>query len=105
MIYGGDFSKPPIAKNGLLQVENGLSNEDIVITFQENNKNILEITKDFKEISDKINKGNGTLAALINDPTIANSIKLSTANLQATLKTFRWFLKKSGAGKQCREFL
>lgn len=95
VIYGGDFSKPPIAKNGLLQVENGLSNEDIVITFQENNKNVLEITKDFKEISDKINKGKGTLAALINDPTIANSIKLSTANLQATLKNLQVVSEKS----------
>lgn len=89
IIYGGDVSYPQVAKNDFLKVENGLSTDDMLATLQENNKNILEITKDFKSISKKIDSGEGTLATLLNDPTIANKLRLSTDNLQATLANLK----------------
>jgi phospholipid/cholesterol/gamma-HCH transport system substrate-binding protein len=89
IIYGGDVSYPQVAKNDFVKVENGLSTDDMIATLQENNKNILEITKDFKSISKKINSGEGTLATLLNDPTISHKLRLSTDNLQATLANLK----------------
>ncbi|MCP9765519.1 MlaD family protein [Lacihabitans soyangensis] len=85
IIYGGDKSVPQVVKGDFLKVENGLSTDDMLATLQENNKNILEITKDFKSISKKIDTGEGALATLLNDPAISNQLRASTNNLQATL--------------------
>jgi phospholipid/cholesterol/gamma-HCH transport system substrate-binding protein len=85
IIYGGDVSFPAVKKNDFLKVENGLSTDDMLATLQENNKNILEITKEFKSITKKINFGQGTLSTLLNDPKIANNLKGSSDDLQKTL--------------------
>jgi phospholipid/cholesterol/gamma-HCH transport system substrate-binding protein len=90
IIYGGDPKKPQVEKNDFLSVEKATSTDDMLATLQENNKNLLEITKDFKSISKKIDSGEGTLATLLNDPTIAKKLSTSADNLQemlANLKT------------------
>jgi phospholipid/cholesterol/gamma-HCH transport system substrate-binding protein len=89
IIYGGDRSVPQVAKGDFLRVENGISTDDMMATLQENNKNILEITKDFKSISKKIDKGEGALATLLNDPAISNQLRASTNNLQITLNNLK----------------
>ena len=89
IIYGGSAGKPQVEKNDFLRVENGLSTDDMMATLQENNKNILEITKDFKSISKKINSGEGTLATLLNDPTIARKLSTAADNLQETLANLK----------------
>lgn len=89
IIYGGSPSKPQVEKNDFLSVEKSLSTDDMLATLQENNKNLLEITKDFKSISKKIDSGEGTLATLLNDPTIARKLSASTDNLQETLANLK----------------
>ena len=89
IIYGGDKSVPQVVKGDVLQVENGLSTDDMLATLQENNKNILQITQDFKSISKKIDNGEGALATLLNDPAIANQLRASTSSLQATLTNLK----------------
>lgn len=89
IIYGGNAGKPQVEKNDFLRVENGLSTDDMMATLQENNKNILEITKDFKSISKKINSGEGTLATLLNDPAIARKLSAAADNLQETLANLK----------------
>jgi phospholipid/cholesterol/gamma-HCH transport system substrate-binding protein len=89
IIYGGDKSMPQVSKGDFLKVENGLSTDDMLATLQENNKNILEITKDFKSISKKIDNGEGALATLLNDPEISTQLRASTSNLQATLNNLK----------------
>jgi phospholipid/cholesterol/gamma-HCH transport system substrate-binding protein len=89
IIYGGDKSMPQVTKGDFLKVENGLSTDDMLATLQENNKNILQITKDFKSISKKIDNGEGALATLLNDPAISNQLRASTSNLQATLNNLK----------------
>jgi phospholipid/cholesterol/gamma-HCH transport system substrate-binding protein len=89
IIYGGDKSVPQVVKGDVLKVENGLSTDDMLATLQENNKNILQITQDFKSISKKIDHGEGALATLLNDPAIANQLRASTSNLQATLTNLK----------------
>jgi phospholipid/cholesterol/gamma-HCH transport system substrate-binding protein len=85
IIYGGTAAAPHVQKDDFLAVENGLSTDDMLATLQENNKNILEITKDFKSITKKIDSGEGALATLLNDPSISRKISASADNLQATL--------------------
>lgn len=89
IIYGGDPKKPQVEKNDFLTVERATSNDDMLATLQENNKNILEITKDFKSISKKIDSGEGTLATLLNDPTIARKLSAAADNLQETLANLK----------------
>ncbi|MCP9746817.1 MlaD family protein [Lacihabitans sp. CS3-21] len=89
IIYGGDKSVPQVVKGDVLKVENGISTDDMMATLQENNKNILQITHDFKSISKKIDNGEGALATLLNDPAIANQLRASTSNLQSTLTNLK----------------
>lgn len=89
IIYGGDNSMPQAETNDFLQVETALSTDDMLATLQANNKNLLEITKDFKSISKKIDSGSGTLATLLNDPAMANKLNSSVDNLQATVSNFK----------------
>lgn len=89
IIYGGNSKTPQVEKNDFLRAESGLSTDDMLATLQENNKNLLEITKDFKNISKKIDSGQGTLATLLNDPTIANKLRASADNLQETMANLK----------------
>ncbi|CAH0997963.1 hypothetical protein EMA8858_04098 [Emticicia aquatica] len=89
IIYGGDTHQPQVEKNDFLSVEKSLSTDDMLATFQENNKNLLEITKDFKSISKKIDNGKGVLATLLNDPNMANKLEITVENLQETMANLK----------------
>ena len=89
IIYGGTPTLPQIEKNDFLSVDIATSTEDMLATLQENNKNLLEVTKDFKSISKKIDTGEGTLATLINDPKIAQKLNVSVDHLKAGMANFR----------------
>ena len=88
VIYGGDSTMPQVAANDFLNVTTTLSTDDILTTLQANNKNLLEITKDFKSISKKIDNGKGLLATLINDPAIAGKLNATIDKLEATVSNF-----------------
>jgi phospholipid/cholesterol/gamma-HCH transport system substrate-binding protein len=89
IIYGGDSSLPQIEKDDFLTAEKPLSTEIMLETLQANNNNLLEITKNFKSISKKIDSGNGSLASLLNDPTLYSKLKNTIGNLQATVSNFK----------------
>jgi phospholipid/cholesterol/gamma-HCH transport system substrate-binding protein len=89
IIYGGDSLMPQVEKNDFLLVEKSLTTDDMLATLQANNKNLLQITKDFKSISKKIDSGKGTLATLLNDPAMASKLNSTIDNLQATVLNFK----------------
>ena len=89
IIYGGTAAAPNIAKDDYLAVEKALSTDDMLATLQANNKNLLEITNDFKSISKKIDSGKGTLATLLNDSAIANKLRTTVDNLKSTVANFK----------------
>ena len=89
IIYGGDSSLPQVEKNDFLSVDKALTTDDMLATLQANNKNLLNITNDFKSISKKIDSGSGTLATLLNDPAMAKKLNNSVDNLQATVANFK----------------
>lgn len=89
VIYGGDMSSPVVEANDVLAVENASGNSDMMATLQQNNKNLLSITTDFKSVSRKIDSGNGLISTLINDPALASRLRLSMNDLQAAVANFK----------------
>jgi len=82
VIYGGSSRSPEVEEGDTLSVEKTFSSEDMINTLQENNKNVLEITNDFKLISKKMASGEGTIGSLLNDKSIYDNINSATASLQ-----------------------
>ena len=90
VIYGGTTQAPIIDTSDILGVEKGVSADEIMATFQENNQNLLEITKDFKVISKRIADGQGTMGKLLTDETLVNSLQSTASTLgQASANTRR----------------
>ncbi len=89
IIYGGDSATAQVVKDDFLKVETAVSTEDMLATLQANNKNLLEITNNFKSISKKVDSGQGTLATLINDPAIANKLRTTVSDLHETVGNFK----------------
>ncbi len=89
IIYGGDPSSPQAETNDVLHTEAILSTDDMLATLQQNNKNLLEITKDFKSIGKKLDSGTGILPTLLNDTRIAQKFTSSVNNLETTLSNFK----------------
>src|ERR1035437_5247326 len=50
VIYGGTARSKEVQQGDTLEVEKTFSSDDMINTFQENNKNLLAITADFKTI-------------------------------------------------------
>jgi phospholipid/cholesterol/gamma-HCH transport system substrate-binding protein len=74
-IFGGTAKAPVIADGDYLQSGKAAGTEDLISTLQENNKNLLEITGDFKAITRKIREGKGTIGELINNPSVAENLR------------------------------
>jgi phospholipid/cholesterol/gamma-HCH transport system substrate-binding protein len=88
IIYGGGAATAPVTKGDFLKVEKALSTEDMLVTLQANNKNLLVITNSFKSIASKIDSGGGTIGTLLNDVALSNKLKVTVNNLQATTANF-----------------
>jgi phospholipid/cholesterol/gamma-HCH transport system substrate-binding protein len=54
----------------------------VINTLQENNKNLLAITNDFKTLSKKLVDGEGSIGKLLNDNSVYDNINAATASLQ-----------------------
>jgi phospholipid/cholesterol/gamma-HCH transport system substrate-binding protein len=89
IIYNSDTTKPSVDPNDFLQVESVLSTDDMLATLQKNNKNLLEITQNFKSISKKIDSGQGLIASLLNDPKMSMKFKNTLDDLGATAANFK----------------
>lgn len=106
VIYGGSAKAEAIEDEDTLGVEKTFSAEDMINTLQENNKNVLAITKDFKVISKKMAEGQGSIGKLLNDEAIYNNISATAGSLKqasdraqqlmASLSAFTANLNKKG---------
>jgi phospholipid/cholesterol/gamma-HCH transport system substrate-binding protein len=81
-IYGGTMNRPIVDNGDVLGVEKALSTDEMMSTLQQNNLNLLEITKDFKEISERLSNGQGSLGKLLTDETLANSLDATAIALR-----------------------
>jgi phospholipid/cholesterol/gamma-HCH transport system substrate-binding protein len=82
IIYGGTSTASEIQEGDTLGVEKTFSTEDMINTLQENNKNFLAITTDFKVISSNLVTGEGTIGKLLTDKSVYEHINLAAASLQ-----------------------
>jgi phospholipid/cholesterol/gamma-HCH transport system substrate-binding protein len=70
VLYGGTANVPQVENGDILSVEKAASNEEIMTTLQANNRNLLDITTDFKTISKRLTDGEGTVGKLLTDETL-----------------------------------
>jgi phospholipid/cholesterol/gamma-HCH transport system substrate-binding protein len=83
VIDGGSPQAPVVQDNAVLTAAKLLSTDDVMKTLQENNQNLLAITTDFKLLSRKILKGQGTVGAMLSDSTMGIQLRNSMRNLEA----------------------
>ena len=106
IIYGGTDGAQPVTEGDILGVEKTFTSDDMINTLQENNKNMLAITANFKVITQNLVAGNGTVGKLLSNNDIYNQLNAATLSLQHTsskaqllinsLNTFTDGLNKKG---------
>ncbi|HET8828065.1 MAG TPA: MlaD family protein [Pelobium sp.] len=84
VIDGGSPKFPFIEDGDVIAVNKTLSTDDIMKTLQVNNKNLNDITRDFKLLAANLVEGKGTLGALLTDQQIADDFKAIVKNLETT---------------------
>jgi phospholipid/cholesterol/gamma-HCH transport system substrate-binding protein len=82
IIYGGTMGAQQIEEDDVLGVEKGLSTDEMLATLQQNNKNLLDITTDFKLISKRLTDGEGSVGKLLTDETLVNNLETTVAGLK-----------------------
>ena len=82
IIYGGTSGLPEIKTNGFIGVHKISPDEDMLSLLNASNKNLLDITNNFKTVSKKLVDGEGTLGKLINDPSLINTLQKTLDNLE-----------------------
>jgi phospholipid/cholesterol/gamma-HCH transport system substrate-binding protein len=82
VIYGGSMGARQVEEGDLLGVEKGVSTDEMLATLQQNNKNLLDITTDFKTISQRIIKGEGSVGKLLTDEALVNNLEVTVAGLK-----------------------
>ncbi|MGZ3837394.1 MAG: MlaD family protein [Flavisolibacter sp.] len=86
VLYGGSSSSPEVSEGDVLNVEKQVAMDDLMNTFQTNNKNILDITSDFKLISHRMAEGQGTIGKLLKDETISDEVSKTLVSLNQATK-------------------
>lgn len=87
VIDGGSVKFPFVEDGDQLQVNKSLSTDDIMKTLQVNNRNLVDITADFKVLAKNLVEGKGTVGALLTDEQIAADFKAMVVNLSNTTES------------------
>ena len=82
VITGGTTQHPEVEEGDRLKTVTALSSDQILETLQENNNNLLRVTKDFKELVGNLRKGKGTVGAVLTDSLVAENFKRAVKNLE-----------------------
>lgn len=84
VIKGGSNDVPAVEEGDALQPVTSGGLDAMMATLQVNNENLVEITKNFGELSARLLRGEGTIGTLLNDSTLAMNVKQMIANLNQT---------------------
>ena len=84
VLTSGSSSFPFVEDGDRLQVDKTLSTDEIMKTLQVNNKNLVDITSNFKLLAKNLVDGKGTAGALLADEQIAENFKTMVVNLRNT---------------------
>jgi phospholipid/cholesterol/gamma-HCH transport system substrate-binding protein len=86
VITGGNPKLPFVEDGDRLKVDATTSTDDMMKTLQVNNKNLEQITGDFKLLARNLVEGKGAAGALLSDEKIAADFKSMVANLNKTAR-------------------
>ncbi len=81
-IIGGTPQAPAVEDGDLIAVEKTLGTEEMLGTFQANNKNLLEITTDFKTVSKRLSNGEGAIGKLLTDESLVRELSSVITSLK-----------------------
>lgn len=106
VVYGGTPGSETLKSGDTLISGKAASTEEIMVTLQENNQNLLAITSDLKTITGKVRAGEGTVGLLLNDDQLYTKVnetvtKLDSAadsakTMTASLSSFSADLNRKG---------
>lgn len=82
VIEGGSLEAPQVESGDRLQTVAPLNTEDMIATLQENNRNLADITHNFKRLSAQLVEGQGAVGALFSDSALAMNFKQTLNNLE-----------------------
>ncbi len=74
VIYGGAAKSPQVDNGDIIGVEKAMNPDEMLSTLQSNNQNLLAITNNFKDISQHMSEGKGTIGRLLSDETMVNEL-------------------------------
>lgn len=86
-IMDGSPDVPAVEDQDRLLVEKTIDTDDILVTFQENNKNLVSITDNLKTLSNQLVSGQGTIGAVLTDTMMADNFRSIVASLQQASAT------------------
>jgi phospholipid/cholesterol/gamma-HCH transport system substrate-binding protein len=91
VLTGGTAQAPLIQPGDFLGIKTSVNTEDMMNTLQENNKNLLAITTDFKNLSQRLSSGQGSIGKLLNDETLVNTMQKTLNTLNSAAANAREF--------------
>ena len=83
VLSGGSDSVAAVADNDRLQSEQQAGMQEMMSSLQASNGNLLAITGNLKAVTEKLRAGQGTLGELLNDPSIAETLRGAIGHLQS----------------------
>ncbi|HEY1165947.1 MAG TPA: MlaD family protein [Chitinophaga sp.] len=83
-LNGGTPQTPVVEDGDEIQAETSISSDELMNTLQVNNKNLVDITGNLKEITNTIAAGKGNIGKLLKDTTVYDRLERTLASLQQT---------------------
>ncbi len=88
VIFGGTDKSPQVEEGDVLRVDKAVTTDEMMNTLQSNNKNLVQITEDFKVISKRLTEGKGTIGKLLTDESLFTEMETIMGTLsQAAANT------------------
>lgn len=84
-ILGGSSDVPAIEDGDILVSKEAMDTDKIISNLQLNNQNLVVITENIKELTNRVNAGEGVIGALFADSGMADNLKLLFADLRKTV--------------------
>src|SRR6476620_15741 len=87
VLSGGSPAAAVVENGSTLAAEQTGGMEQMMATLQDNNKNLLTITSNFKTLSDQMVNGKGTIGKLLNDDQLFNELQQSLVTIRTAATT------------------
>lgn len=84
LIEGGSMGVPAIEEGDVLRSNVGGGLDGMLETLQVNNENVVDITEELKVLMARLNAGEGTAGAFLNDAELAEQMRQMVRNLNVT---------------------